>query len=120
MLVGVGVAEHHLLQVTPQCHQPAIRPLRQQLVEDRPGGGHFLRRLEKRHEANIGNVGVQIDEAGLPGKNRRSQHIVGAARLGDDVTFDYRRAKPDDRPPDRGECGKCRGGGAVQWGCDRR
>ena len=70
VLVGVGVAEHHLLHVAAQRDEPAVRRVAEQVVEHAPGLAQLVDGLEQRHEADPRDAAVQVDQAGLAGQQR--------------------------------------------------
>ncbi len=87
VLVGVGVPQHHLLDVAPQGHQPPVGRVGQQLVEDVARPPQLLHRLQQGDEADPGQAGAHVDQARLPGQDGRGQHVVGPAGHGDDVAL---------------------------------
>ena len=64
-LVGVGVAEHHLLHVPAQRHDPPVRGIVEHPREDRVGLADLLDRLQQRHEPDPRDAGVHVDEPRL-------------------------------------------------------
>lgn len=87
-LVGVGVADHHLLDVAAQLDEAAIGRDRQQLVEDGPGLAQLVDRLEERDHAEASDPVVHVDQTGLSRQHHDREEIVGAAGHGDDVALD--------------------------------
>ena len=100
LLVGVGVAEHHLLQVAPGPHQGAVRRQRQQVVQQLAAGVEFGRRLQQWYEADPCLSTVDIHESGLPGQDDRREYVVHAERHRDDVRLDDLGPEPVLHLPD--------------------
>ena len=88
LLVGVRVAEHHLLHVAAQGEQPPVGGLGQQLLEHLAGAAQLGRRLQQRDEADPRHAGVEVDQARLAGQDRGGEQVVGAAAHRDDVGLD--------------------------------
>ena len=102
-LVGVRVAEHHLLDVAAQGDDPPVRGLVEHPGEDRVGVADLLDRLEQRHEPDPRHAGVDVDEPGLARDQHGGEDVVGAAAHRDDVGLDHLGAVAIERRADRGE-----------------
>ena len=88
LLVGVGVAEHHLLHVAARPHDRAVRRDRQEVVEQDARPAQLAHLLEQRHEADPGLPGVDVDEPGLAGQDDGGQHVVDVGGHRHDVRLD--------------------------------
>ena len=104
LLVGVGVAEHHLLHVAAGAHQ------RRYAGSDSSSSSEFDRRrqlgrgLQQRHEADRGPAPLcDVDQAGLAGQHHGGEHVVDAEGHRDDVRLDHLGAEPVLRLADGGE-----------------
>ena len=111
-LVGVGVAEHHLLRVAPQLHQPPVGGGRQRFVEQRPRPG--AARRWSRTAART--------RCGPRRRGRRPAPPPGPARPG---RGDRRRPGTSTRcssPPPRRRSGRApfAGPGRCRWSGRRR
>ncbi len=98
MLVRVRVPEHDLLEIAPQLDDAAVRRAVQECIEERSRRVDLVDRLEQRNEADAGDSGVHVDEAGLAGQHCSSEHVVGPARLRNDVRLDGELSKTIQRP----------------------
>ena len=103
LLVGVRVAEHHLLQVAAGADDLPVRRQGQHLVEQVAAGVQLGRGLQQRHDADPGPAGVDVDQPGLAGQHGRGQHVVDAQGHRDDVRLDDLGAEPVLRVADRVE-----------------
>ena len=114
LLVGVGVAEHHLLDVSPQRDQPPVRRVAQQVVEDPSGLPQLAHGLEQRDEADPGDARVQVDQPGLARQQDGRQEVVGAAGHRDDVGLAHLGSEGVQRVPHGGEDREGPGAGLVE------
>ena len=88
-LVGVRVAEHDLLHVTPQRDDAPVGGLLEHLGEDRVGVANLLDRLQQRDEADPRDAGVDVDQPGLARQQHGGEDVVGAAAHRHDVRLDH-------------------------------
>ena len=89
-LVGVRVAEHDLLHVTPQRDDAPVGGLLEHLGENRVGVANLLDRLQQRDEADPRDAGVDVDQPGLARQQNGGEDVVGAAAHRHDVRLDHR------------------------------
>ena len=89
VLVGVGVAEHDLLHVAAQRHEPRG-------TTGRPAARR-ARGRPARSSSTVSSSGTkpsratpacEVDQPGLAGQHHRGEHVVGAAGHRDDVRLD--------------------------------
>ena len=88
VLVGVRVADHHLLLVAAEAQQLAIGRAGEQGFHGVADGAEVTDGLEQRHEPETGHAARHVDEAGLLGEHGRSEDVVDAAGHRDDVALD--------------------------------
>ena len=81
LLVGVGVAEHHLLHVAAQGDQAAVRRVGEQVVEDASAGlAQLGDRLQQRHEADPARRrACRSTSPASRASSDGGEHVVGAA-----------------------------------------
>ena len=103
VLVRVGVAEHHLLQIAPQRDHPPVRRLAQQVVEQRPGRVELVDGLEQRHEVDARHAGAEVDEPCVACEHGGGEDVVDALDHRDDVALDRFVAVAVEGLPDHGE-----------------
>ena len=87
VLVGVGVADHHLLGPAPQLDEAPVGLHRQQLPQHRPDRAQVVDRLEQRHEPEPGHTRSQVHEPRLTGEHGRRQHVFDTPGHGHDVAL---------------------------------
>jgi hypothetical protein len=116
LLVGIRIAQHHLLNVAPGADDRPVRGHREQLVEQGPTGVQLGDRLQQRHEPDPGARGVRVDQPRLAGQHHRGEHVVDAERHRDDVRLDHLGAEPVLRLADRAEHVERAAGGLRQRG----
>ncbi len=87
-LGGVGVAEHDLLDVAAQGDQGPVGRVGEHVLQDRVGGPQLVGGLQQRDDADPGDAGVQVDQAGLAGEDGGGEDVVGALAHRDDVRLD--------------------------------
>ena len=104
LLVGVGVAEHHLLHVAAGRDERPVRRQRQQLVEQLAGRAQLGRPSPAAARSRCrATLGVHVDQPGLAGQHHGGEHVVDAEGHRDDVRLDDLGAEPVLRLADRGE-----------------
>ena len=126
VLVGVRVADHHLLGTAPEVHDPPVGLYGEERPEGRADGAQVVDRLEQRNESDPGRVMGQVDEPHLAGQDDRGQDVLDALCHRDDVALDDLVAIPvHDGPEHAEECegtgvvggaGGCEGSPALQFG----
>ena len=87
-LLESGVADHHLLDVTPQLDQPAVGRCAEQVPQDRADAAQIVDRLEQRDEPEPGHPGPEIDQTDVAGQYGGGQHVVDVAGHRHDVALD--------------------------------
>ena len=94
LLVGVGVAEHHLLHVAAGPHQGPVVGEGQELVDDGAGVAQLADLLEERDEPDARRPAVDVDEPRFAGQHDSRQHVVDATGHRHDVGLDDVGAEP--------------------------
>ena len=95
LLVGVGVAEHHLLPIAPPAEVLAVALVAQERVERRPGGRQRLGRLEERDDVERELVADtrqcrEVEDVRDVARRGRERDDVARDRAGAEIPLDAR------------------------------
>ncbi len=115
-LGGVRVAEHDLLDVAAQRDEQPVGGVGEHLVQDAVGLLELVGGLQQRHDADLGDAAVQVDQAGLAGQHGGGEDVVGALAHRDDVALDDLVAEALEALADGVEDAEGLGAGLVQRG----
>ena len=84
ILIAVGIAQHHFLDLRPVGQQVAVERQRKDLVHDAGGGAQIVDRLEQRHQVQIQLFFTRPQQPGFLQQHRQLQHVGHAGGFRDD------------------------------------